>query len=59
MGTQAPLLQEGQYATIQVQPSAQLNPRDTFDLEIKPENGASLGVERTVPAGITNTTLLY
>jgi len=57
--TSSPLLQEGQFATIQVQPSAQLNPRDTFDLEIKPENGASLGVERTVPAGITNTTLLY
>ena len=54
-----PLLQEGEFATCQVVPTAYLNPRDTFNLEIKPENGASLGIERTVPAGITNTTLLY
>jgi archaeal flagellin FlaB len=54
-----PLLMEGQFATILVQPSAALNPREQFNLEIKPENGASLGIERTVPAGITPTTLLY
>ncbi|HTY14554.1 MAG TPA: archaellin/type IV pilin N-terminal domain-containing protein [Methanoregulaceae archaeon] len=57
--TSSPLLQEGQFATIIVLPDASLSPRETFDLELKPENGASLGVERTVPAGITNTTLLY
>ncbi|HVP94019.1 MAG TPA: flagellin [Methanoregulaceae archaeon] len=53
------LLQEGQFFTIRIQPTDALNPRDTFNLELKPENGAALGVDRTIPAGITNTTLLY
>jgi archaeal flagellin FlaB len=57
--TSGTLLQEGQYVTIQVQPKVNLTPREQFDLELKPENGASLGVERTVPAGISQTTLLY
>jgi len=53
------LLQEGQYAQIWAMPPSNLNARDVFDLQIAPENGASLGIERTIPAGITPTTLLY
>jgi flagellin FlaB len=53
------LLQEGQFFTVQVQPKANLTAREQFDLELKPENGAALGIQRTVPAGITQTTLLY
>ena len=53
------LIQEGQYFTVQLAMATPLNPRETFSLEIKPENGAALGIERSVPAGITNTTLLF
>jgi flagellin FlaB len=55
------LIQEGQYFTIKLMPpqSEELEPRDTFSLEIKPENGAALGIERTVPAGIDTTTILF
>jgi len=53
------MIREGQYFTIQIRPLVNLTPRQEFDLEIKPENGAALGVERTIPLGITNTTLLY
>jgi len=38
---------------------ANLTPRTTFNLEIKPEIGASLGVQRTVPPSVTKVTLLY
>jgi archaeal flagellin FlaB len=55
----SPLLMEGQFATVLVTPRNELNPRETFNLEIKPENGAALGLDRSVPAGITATTLLY
>jgi flagellin FlaB len=56
----SPLIQEGQYFTVILYvPSANLTPREQFTLEIKPENGAALGIERTVPAGITNTTVLF
>jgi archaeal flagellin FlaB len=54
-----PLLMEGQYATVIAYPSLPLNPRQEFNLELKPENGAALGIQRTVPAGVTGTTLLY
>jgi archaeal flagellin FlaB len=55
-----PLIQEGQYFTTQLYvPLSNLTPRTEFSLEIKPENGASLGIVRTVPAGITNTTILF
>jgi archaeal flagellin FlaB len=57
--TNGTLLQEGQYVQVLAIPPNPLNPRDVFDLQIAPENGASLGIERTVPAGVTNTTLLY
>jgi flagellin FlaB len=55
------LLQADETFTIYVQPPATipLYNRTTFNLEIKPEVGASLGVQRTVPAGVTNVTLLY
>ena len=53
------LLTEGQYKTIVVQPLTGMDPRGTFTLEIKPENGAALGLDRNIPAGITSTTLLY
>jgi len=53
------LLQSDSLFTIYVQPPAPLNPRDTFNIEIKPEAGAALAIQRSVPAGITNTTLLY
>ena len=57
-GTSA-LIQEGQYFTVHSNDQdANLTAREPFSLEIKPENGAALGIERTVPAGITNTTLL-
>jgi len=34
-------------------------PRTAFNLEIKPEIGASLGVQRTVPPSLDNVSLLY
>lgn len=53
------LIMEGQYFTVMFQPSNNLTARQVFSLEIKPENGAALGIERTIPAGITNTTVLF
>ena len=56
----SPLIQEGQYFTIKMYvPVSNLQPREEFSLEIKPENGAALGIVRTVPAGITPTTILF
>ena len=52
-------LNEGQFYTIGIKPTTALVSREQFNLELKPENGAALGVQRTIPAGITNTTLLY
>ena len=57
--TAGTLLMEGQFATVQVTPRNSLHARETFTLEIKPENGAALGLDRSVPAGVTPTTLLY
>lgn len=55
------LLQSDESFSIMVVPpdSIPLYNRTTFNLEIKPEVGASLGIQRTVPAGITPVTLLY
>jgi len=53
------LLGEGQYYTIQLRPNTSMSPRGTFTLEIKPENGAALGLDRNIPAGISPTTILY
>jgi len=55
----SPLIQEGQYFTAKAWVPTNLDPRTEFSLEIKPENGAALGIDRTVPAGITSTTLLF
>ena len=55
------LLQSDESFTIMVEPPSTIPlwNRTTFNLEVKPELGASLGVQRTVPAGVTNVTLLY
>ena len=53
------LLKEGSYYSVQLTPNASLQSRGTFTLEVKPENGAALGLDRNIPAGITNTTILY
>jgi len=53
------LLQEGQFYSVRARPAVALQPRGAFTLEIKPENGAALGLQRSAPAGITNTTVLY
>jgi flagellin FlaB len=55
----SPLIQEGQYFTTQLYVPNNLTARTEFSLEIKPENGAALGIDRTVPAGITPTTILF
>jgi flagellin FlaB len=52
-------LQTAETFTIYVAPSVGLDPREQFLLEIQPEIGAALGIDRTVPPSITNTTLLY
>ncbi|MEI6292888.1 MAG: flagellin, partial [Methanomicrobiales archaeon] len=54
-----PLMQEGQYFTVILKPGTALQPREIFSLEIKPENGAALGIERTAPAGLEKTTILF
>ncbi|KQC08339.1 MAG: hypothetical protein APR55_11795 [Methanolinea sp. SDB] len=54
------ILQAEESMTIYVDSgSIALSPRTMFNLEIKPEIGASLGVQRTIPPSITNVTLLY
>jgi flagellin FlaB len=59
--TEDTLLQPDESFTIivMVPESIPLNNRSSFNLEIKPETGSSLGIQRNVPAGITNVTLLY
>lgn len=59
MQTGTALLQQGRHATIGVRLPVPLHPGEDFNLQIEPENGASLGIGRTIPAGVTNTTLLY
>ena len=52
-------LQIAETFTICVAPESNLDPREKFMLEIQPEIGASLGIDRTIPPSLTNTTLLY
>ncbi|OPX71568.1 MAG: flagellin [Methanoregulaceae archaeon PtaB.Bin009] len=52
-------LQYGETFTIYFTPKNPLPSREAFLLEIQPEVGAALGIARTVPPSITNTTLLY
>jgi len=53
------ILEAGESFMICVTPRDGLIPRDQFLLEIQPETGATLRIYRTIPASITNTTLLY
>ena len=53
-----PYLKAGEHAVILVYPRDSLHPRESFHVEIKPENGASLEVERKIPPGITPTVIL-
>lgn len=53
------VLQADETFTIRVKPTDPIEKREKFNIEIKPERGASLSVQRTVPAAITPNTLLY
>lgn len=55
------LLQPDESFTIVAKPPefTPLYNRTTFRLEIRPETGASLEIKRTIPAGISDVTLLY
>jgi flagellin FlaB len=55
------LLNPDEAFTIYVAPPSDqlLDARTTFNIELKPETGASLGIQRTVPAGIDLVNLLY
>jgi flagellin FlaB len=55
------LLQPDESFTVYVAPpgSIPLVARTAFNIELKPEIGASLGIARTIPAGIDPVTLLY
>jgi flagellin FlaB len=53
------VIRGGQRATIGLMPPVPLQPREDFNVQLEPENGASLGISRTIPSGVTNTTLLY
>lgn len=55
------LLQADESMTLYVTPPElqPLSTRTVFNIELKPETGASLGIMRTVPAGIEAVTLLY
>ncbi len=60
-GASSNLLQSDQIFTIMVTPpnSQPLVPRTVFNIELKPEQGASLGIMRTIPAGLNQVNLLY
>ncbi|MDD5048901.1 MAG: flagellin [Methanoregulaceae archaeon] len=51
-------LNYGETFTLYFAPKESIPPREHLMLEIQPEVGAALGVDRTVPPSITNTTLL-
>lgn len=55
------LLQPDESFTIMVKPSEStpIYNRTTFNLEIRPESGASLEIRRTIPATVSAVTLLY
>ncbi len=52
-------LQSAETFTIMVMPKEPLDTREKFLIEVKPEVGAALGIDRTVPSSVTTTTLLY
>lgn len=53
------VLKDVQRATIGLMPPEPLQPRENFNVQIEVANGAMLGISRTVPSGVTNTTILY
>jgi archaeal flagellin FlaB len=53
------VLHGAQHATIGVRPPVPLQSREDFNVQVEPERGASLGISRVIPSGVTNTTLLY
>ncbi len=53
------VLKDVQHATIALRPPEALQPREDFHVQIEMENGAVLGISRTIPSGVTNTTILY
>jgi flagellin FlaB len=54
------VLQYGETFTINITDLPRdIPPRISFNIEIKPEIGASLAISRTVPPSITSTTILY
>jgi len=53
------LAADNQIITILACPSSPVYPDDRFTLEMVPESGAPTSITRTVPAGITQTILLY
>ncbi len=59
--TEDALLQADESFTIVAKPPefTPIYNRTPFSLEIRPETGASLMIKRTIPAGISNVTLLY
>jgi archaeal flagellin FlaB len=48
-----------QRATIALRLPKPLQSREDFNVQLEAENGALLGISRTVPLGVTNTTILY
>jgi flagellin FlaB len=52
-------LNYGETFTLYFAPKDSITAREHFLLELQPEVGAALGIDRTVPPSITNTTLLY
>jgi flagellin FlaB len=62
-GNSNPLLEKGEQFTVRVElggtMSTGLIAYDQFNLEIKPDIGAALGIKRTAPAGIDPMNLLY
>jgi len=59
-GSTDDILKSEETVTVLVNTSGMwMEPRTAFNLELKPEIGASLGVQRTVPPSLTNVTLLY
>ncbi|MCX6698932.1 MAG: flagellin [Methanomicrobiales archaeon] len=55
------LLQADEVFTIYLKPNTTqpLYPRTVFNIELKPETGASLGIMRTIQPGLSNVNLLY
>jgi len=53
------LLEPGEIMTIYVKPTTAIGVNTKFSLEIKPSVGASLSLERTIPAGVNTVNKLF